>query len=201
LAAVAASASQVRTLKPSRPLSRPPRVGSTWSLTGPGPGQEALGPRPGTRREPILFVSHEKKNSRTFFIFGGGVCYPPSENEKSPFFMSRKQKKGWAAGQGLPASPWPGPGGPSPAPGGPSPAQNVGSGPNHQKWPESASESMVRPENRSRSMPGLLRSVSDQSRGQKKVKKSGRAALGLARPSMTHRPRSASWSEIDATSA
>ena len=31
-AAVAASASQVRTLEPSRPLSRPPGVGSTWSM-------------------------------------------------------------------------------------------------------------------------------------------------------------------------
>ena len=34
--------------------------------------------------------------------------------------------KGYGLSQGLPASPWPGPGGPSPA-------QNVGSGPNHQK--------------------------------------------------------------------
>ena len=31
-AAVAASARQVRTLEPSRPLSRPPCVGSTWSM-------------------------------------------------------------------------------------------------------------------------------------------------------------------------
>ena len=31
-AAVADSASQVRTLEPSRPLSRPPWVGSTWSM-------------------------------------------------------------------------------------------------------------------------------------------------------------------------
>ena len=31
-AAVAASARQVRTLEPSRPLSRPPWVGSTWSM-------------------------------------------------------------------------------------------------------------------------------------------------------------------------
>ena len=31
-AAVAASARQVRTLEPSRPLSRPPGVGSTWSM-------------------------------------------------------------------------------------------------------------------------------------------------------------------------
>ena len=31
-AAVAASASQVRTLEPSRPLSRPPGGGSTWSM-------------------------------------------------------------------------------------------------------------------------------------------------------------------------
>ena len=51
--------------------------------------------------------------------------------------------KGYGPGQGLPASPWPGPGGPSPA-------QNVGSGPNHQTWPELGPESTVRPENRSR---------------------------------------------------
>ena len=42
---------------------------------------------------------------------------------------------------------------------------------NHQKRPESGPESTVWLENRSRSIPGLLRSVSDQSLTPKKVKK------------------------------
>ena len=48
--------------------------------------------------------------------------------------------------------------------------------PNHEKWPKSGPESTVWYENRSRSMPRPLRSASDRSRGQKKVKKSGQAA-------------------------
>ena len=61
------------------------------------------------------------------------------------------QSQAWS--QGLPASPWPGP----------SPVPNVGSGPNHQKWPESGPESTVWPETLSRSMPGPFRSLWDGS--------------------------------------
>ena len=90
-AAVAASASQVRTLKPSRPLSRPPGVGSTWTWTGPGPGREALGPgqglagrpwRPG--RHTFLFLTNKNKLD---FLFSEGGRLPPSENKKSPAFL------------------------------------------------------------------------------------------------------------------
>ena len=64
--------------------------------------------------------------------------------------------KGYGPGQGLPASPWPGPGGSSAA-------QNVSSGPNHQKWPESGPESTVWLETWSRSMSGPFRSLWDGS--------------------------------------
>ena len=114
-AAVAASASQVRTLKQSQPLSRPPWVGSTWTWTGPGTRREALGPGlglaggPGWRpwpeaqaRGPYFFFSHEKKKKRAFlfsrlFLFSEGVRsqigmrggrLPPSENKKPGFFFS-----------------------------------------------------------------------------------------------------------------
>ena len=84
-------------------------------------------------------------------------------------------------GQGLPASPWAGPKASPPVPGLAKTHQNVGSGQNRQKRPESDPESTVRAENRSRSMPGQLQSVSDRSRDQKKVKKSAQAAPGLTR--------------------
>ena len=66
-------------------------------------------------------------------------------------FFVRKKKYG--LGQGLPARPWPGQ----------SPAQNVGSGPNHQKWLESGPESTVWLETWSRSMSGPLQSLWDKS--------------------------------------
>ena len=86
------------------------------------------------------------------------------KNKKSPAFLFFvRKKKVWAGpgppgqslawSQGLPARPWPGQ----------SPAQNVGSGPNHQKWPESGPESTVWPETWSRSMPGPFRSLWDGS--------------------------------------
>ena len=97
------------------------------------------------------------------FLFSEGGSRPPSENKKARLFLFRGEKKVWAGpgppgqslawSQGLPASPWPGP----------SPAQNVGSGPNHQKWPELGPESTVWPETWSRSMPGPFRSLWDGS--------------------------------------
>ena len=88
-AAVAASASQVRTLKPSRPLSRPPG-GEDLRGTRPGTGLEAQdqardwpggpGPGQGLARRPcpsqaILFLFAEIKKLG-FVIFGGGSATP-----------------------------------------------------------------------------------------------------------------------------
>ena len=95
-AAVAASASQVRTLKPSRPLSRPPGVGSTWTWTGPGPGREALGPGQG------LAVRPWQPGRHTF-------CFLTNIKKTRFFLFVRKTKVCRPGGQGLPASPWPGP--------------------------------------------------------------------------------------------
>ena len=159
--------------------------------TSPRTGREAVA-------RPILFFSHEIKKAN-FFYFRRGVGYPPAQQEKARLFFysegvrsqigiscgvfrETKKKYGpraWASSQGLrpqvwfqglPASPRPGP----------SRAPNVGPGPNHQKWPESGPESTVWAENRSKRMPGPLRSVCDGSSPlqgavlrPKKVKKSG----------------------------
>ena len=133
---------------------------------------------------PICDLTPLNQKGVWLFPAGRGGSRPPSENKGSPaFFYFGEKKKGWPGpgppGQplawfwaskpipglvlGLQASPWPGPGGSSPT-------QKVGSGPNHQKWAESGPELTVWPENWYKSMPGPLRSVSDRSRGQKKVK-------------------------------
>ena len=173
---------------PGQGLARRPR-------TRPGIGLEAQdqardwpgGPGPGPGHTSFF---HELK-SRAFLFSGGGSATPPPSGKKLDFLFIRRgpdprsaflaagpgppgQPLAWSWASrpipglvlGLQASPWPGPGGPSPT-------QNVGLGPNHQKWPELGPEWTVWPENRSRSMPGPLRSVSDRSRDQKKVKKSG----------------------------
>ena len=105
-AAVAASASQVRTLKPSRPLSRPPggkdlrgaRPGTgpeaqdqarDW-LGGPGPGQ-GLARRPWPS-QAILFFFPRNKKKPGFFIFGGGSATPPPNRKKPDFFYSEGVK-------------------------------------------------------------------------------------------------------------
>ena len=87
--------------------------------------------------------------------------------------------KGYGPGQGLPASPWPGPGGPSPT-------QNVGSGPNHQKWPNWVQNPpfglKLGPE-ACQDRSGAFGMGLTHSKGPspaKKVKKCARAAPGLA---------------------
>ena len=104
-AAVAASASQDGTLKPSRPLSRPPWVGSTWAWTRPGTGREALGPGLGLAGDPGWRPWPEPQapgpaGKRLAFLFGGGQI---------------QDRHFW---QGLPASPWPGTSQVLPTPGG-----------------------------------------------------------------------------------
>ena len=118
-AAVAASASQVRTLEPSRPLSRPPGVGSTWSMVWNVDYRTARSSptRPGV--------------SRTFFL----------ASEKG----SRMCRPGWGVRARF------------------GPDLIFKSDQKHQKWPEMGPESTVRGDNRSRSMPGPLRSVWDGS--------------------------------------
>ena len=85
-AAVAASASQVRTLKPSRPLSRPPG------------GKDLRGARPGTSLEA-------QDQARDWP--GPG---PPGQS--LAWSWASKPIPGLVLG--LQTSPWPGPGGPSP---------------------------------------------------------------------------------------
>ena len=140
----------------------------------PGPasrGARSTAPGEGVlNKNPSLALSGEKKS---LFIFGKKSATRPPSRKKQAFLFGGGQipdrnfrRKKCGLGQGLPASPWPGP----------SPAQNVDPGPNHQKWLELGPESTARPENRSRSMPGPLRSVSDRSRDEKKIKKPGQAA-------------------------
>ena len=137
-------------------------------LARPGTGREALRPAQGLAGRPwpspYFFFSHETQNSGLLY-FRRGVGYPHLKTKKNKYFLfgggQIPDRHFWlhglvkVSGQSLA---WP------------SPAQNVGPGPNRQKQSESDPESTVWVENRSRSMPGPLRSVSDRSRDQKKVK-------------------------------
>ena len=141
-------------------------LGGTWtSRTRPSPGLAPLKSFPsGGRDGGRLGLS-----VRTWLAEAATAADLTQASEIAVRYITLGSvAKGYGLGQGLPSSPWPGPGDPSPA-------KNVGSGPNHQKWSESGPEATVWPENRSRSMPGPFRSVSDRSRDQKKVKKSGQA--------------------------
>ena len=77
-AAVAASASQVRTLKSSRPLSRP-RGGKYLRGTKPGTGREALA------RPIFLFLT--KKNKTGFSYFRRGSATPPPSRKMPDVFL------------------------------------------------------------------------------------------------------------------
>ena len=85
-------------------------------LGGPGLGQGLARrpwPRP-ARNADLGFDPLRIKKKVRLFPAGRGGSRPPSENKKARLFLFRGKKKSMAwLGQGLLASPWPGPGLPS----------------------------------------------------------------------------------------
>ena len=124
-AAVAASASQIRTLKPSRPLSRPPGVRSTGEVPCQGLARK-LWPAREWQGGPGLAHTLFFLTKTNLFIFSGGSPAPPAQQEKAGLFCiswkcdeqlaekssgmgPRKKFRNLQAWLGVPGQVWPRP--------------------------------------------------------------------------------------------